>query len=235
MGLGAGPVLKRKAGGKRSAQRSHGHSRRGGGVRAPMSHRRACGRRLRPGHRGRAAAGSACTACLPTAASPDPTRAPSSASAPDRSSSAAGRAGGKRFIDAEGRDPCRQPDREPPLQVRRWPTCPATFATTARGRPLRLTGAGCCARCSTRATSCATPGRGRYITIYANPGHVYMVVNGRRYDTSARFETGGSRWTSTMRSSSGCWSSGTAAGSSRERAPRRARPAVRARRVPRAA
>ena len=34
MGLGAGPVLKRKAGGKRSAQRSHGHSRRGGGVRA---------------------------------------------------------------------------------------------------------------------------------------------------------------------------------------------------------
>ena len=31
------------------------------------------------------------------------------------------------------------------------------------------------------------PGRGRYITIYANPGHVYMVVNGRRYDTSARF------------------------------------------------
>ena len=46
-------------------------------------------------------------------------------------------------------------------------------------------------------------GRGRYITIYANPGHVYMVVNRRRYDTSARFETGGSRWTSTMRSSSG--------------------------------
>jgi hypothetical protein len=45
-------------------------------------------------------------------------------------------------------------------------------------------------------------GRGRYITIYANPGHVYMVVNGRRYDTSARFETG-SRWTNTMRSSNG--------------------------------
>ncbi len=46
------------------------------------------------------------------------------------------------------------------------------------------------------------PGRGRHITIYANPGHVYMVVNGRRYDTSARFETG-SRWTSTPRSSAG--------------------------------
>ena len=46
------------------------------------------------------------------------------------------------------------------------------------------------------------PGRGRYITIYANPGHAYMVVDGRRFDTSARFETG-SRWTNTMRSSNG--------------------------------
>ncbi len=50
--------------------------------------------------------------------------------------------------------------------------------------------------------SYGAPGRGRYITIYANPGHVYMVVNGRRFDTSARFETG-SRWTSTHRSPSG--------------------------------
>jgi hypothetical protein len=47
------------------------------------------------------------------------------------------------------------------------------------------------------------PGRGRYVTIYAHPGHVYMVVNGRRFDTSARFETGGSRWTNTMRSPKG--------------------------------
>ena len=39
------------------------------------------------------------------------------------------------------------------------------------------------------------PGRGRHVTIYANAGHVFMVVDGRRYDTSARGETGGSRWT----------------------------------------
>ena len=46
------------------------------------------------------------------------------------------------------------------------------------------------------------PGKGRYITIYANPGHVYMTIDGRRYDTSARSETG-SRWSGTQRSSSG--------------------------------
>jgi len=46
------------------------------------------------------------------------------------------------------------------------------------------------------------PGPGKHVTIYANSGHVYMVVNGRRFDTSARWQTG-SRWTSTSRSSSG--------------------------------
>ena len=33
--------------------------------------------------------------------------------------------------------------------------------------------------------SYGSPGPGRYITIYANPGHAYMVIRGRRYDTSA--------------------------------------------------
>ena len=46
------------------------------------------------------------------------------------------------------------------------------------------------------------PGPGRHITIYANSGHMYMVVNGRRFDTSARSTTG-SRWTNEPRSSSG--------------------------------
>jgi hypothetical protein len=46
------------------------------------------------------------------------------------------------------------------------------------------------------------PGRGRHITIYANPGHVYMTIDGRRFDTSARRETG-SRWTRTPRSPAG--------------------------------
>ena len=30
------------------------------------------------------------------------------------------------------------------------------------------------------------PGRGRWITVYANPGHVYMEVGGLRFDTSGR-------------------------------------------------
>ncbi len=46
------------------------------------------------------------------------------------------------------------------------------------------------------------PGKGRHVTIYAHPGHAYMVVDGRRFDTSARRETG-SRWTSTHRSPAG--------------------------------
>ncbi len=50
--------------------------------------------------------------------------------------------------------------------------------------------------------SYGAPGPGRHITIYAHSGHVYMTIDGRRYDTSARSETG-SRWTSTARSPAG--------------------------------
>jgi peptidoglycan hydrolase-like protein with peptidoglycan-binding domain len=45
-------------------------------------------------------------------------------------------------------------------------------------------------------------GRGRWITIYANPGHAYMVIGGRRYDTTGRGQTG-SRWQQVERSTSG--------------------------------
>jgi peptidoglycan hydrolase-like protein with peptidoglycan-binding domain len=45
-------------------------------------------------------------------------------------------------------------------------------------------------------------GPGRHITIYANSGHVYMVVDGRRFDTVAQQE-GGSRWSSSMTSTGG--------------------------------
>jgi cell wall-associated NlpC family hydrolase len=45
-------------------------------------------------------------------------------------------------------------------------------------------------------------GRGTWITIYANTSHVYMVVAGLRFDTSARSRTG-SRWTTEMRPSDG--------------------------------
>jgi hypothetical protein len=55
---------------------------------------------------------------------------------------------------------------------------------------------------STGFMSYGLPGRGRHVTIYANSGHAFMTVDGRRFDTSAIRETG-SRWTRTPRSSSG--------------------------------
>jgi hypothetical protein len=45
-------------------------------------------------------------------------------------------------------------------------------------------------------------GRGRWVTIYAAPGHVYMIVNGRRFDTTGRSESG-TRWQAADRSSAG--------------------------------
>ena len=46
------------------------------------------------------------------------------------------------------------------------------------------------------------PGAGRWITLYANADHVYMLVAGLRFDTSAQSRAG-SRWTTEPRSSSG--------------------------------
>ncbi|HWH96030.1 MAG TPA: peptidoglycan-binding protein [Baekduia sp.] len=46
------------------------------------------------------------------------------------------------------------------------------------------------------------PGRGRHVTIYANPGHAFMVIDGRRYDTSSR-SSSGSRWAPGARSTAG--------------------------------
>jgi peptidoglycan hydrolase-like protein with peptidoglycan-binding domain len=45
-------------------------------------------------------------------------------------------------------------------------------------------------------------GPGKHITIYANAGHAFMVVDGRRFDTSAQDESG-SRWSSSMVSTGG--------------------------------
>ena len=42
--------------------------------------------------------------------------------------------------------------------------------------------------------SWGVPGPGRYITIEANAGHVYMFVDGLRYDTAGRSGVFGSRW-----------------------------------------
>jgi len=42
------------------------------------------------------------------------------------------------------------------------------------------------------------PGKGRWVTIYTNPGHVWMAVAGVRFDTSGNRVTG-SRWQATLR------------------------------------
>jgi cell wall-associated NlpC family hydrolase len=46
------------------------------------------------------------------------------------------------------------------------------------------------------------PGRGEWITIYTNPGHIFMVVAGLRFDTSGRGRVG-TRWQEPPRSTGG--------------------------------
>jgi hypothetical protein len=46
------------------------------------------------------------------------------------------------------------------------------------------------------------PGKGKWITIYTNPGHVFLVVAGVRFDTSGNRVTG-SRWQASMRGTGG--------------------------------
>ena len=46
------------------------------------------------------------------------------------------------------------------------------------------------------------PGKGKWVTIYANPGHVYLEVAGIRFDTSGARATG-SRWQNELRSHEG--------------------------------
>ncbi|CAN5537493.1 hypothetical protein BH20ACT17_BH20ACT17_05040 [soil metagenome] len=46
------------------------------------------------------------------------------------------------------------------------------------------------------------PGKGKWITTYSNAGHMFMVVGGWRFDTTA-LRSGGTRWTRTMRPTGG--------------------------------
>ena len=46
------------------------------------------------------------------------------------------------------------------------------------------------------------PGVGSRITVYANAGHAFMIVDGRRFDTS-NLSGGGTRWSSSSRSTAG--------------------------------
>jgi cell wall-associated NlpC family hydrolase len=51
---------------------------------------------------------------------------------------------------------------------------------------------------SSRLMGWGEPGKGRWVTIYTNPGHVFMVVAGVRLDTSGT-RANGSRWQNEMR------------------------------------
>jgi peptidoglycan hydrolase CwlO-like protein len=55
---------------------------------------------------------------------------------------------------------------------------------------------------STGFESWGQPGPGKWITVYANAGHAFMVVAGWRFDTSA-LSGGGTRWSRSMRGTGG--------------------------------
>jgi cell wall-associated NlpC family hydrolase len=208
MGLGAGPVLKRKAGGKRSAHRSRGHSHAGGGVRALQ-------RRI--GVPADGVFGPATEAALKRWQRTHGLVADGIAGPNTRSKLGLGpgpilKRGGSRAGGGSGSSTLKAVIRAA-NRIASYPykyggghgsfrdsgyDCSGSVSYALHGGGLLRSPLD-----SGDFMRYGAPGRGRYITIYANPGHVYMVVNGRRYDTSARFETGGSRWTSTMRSSSG--------------------------------
>ncbi len=46
-------------------------------------------------------------------------------------------------------------------------------------------------------------GPGAHVTIYANAGHAWMTIDGRRFDTGAQSSNGGSRWSDSMTSTAG--------------------------------
>jgi peptidoglycan hydrolase-like protein with peptidoglycan-binding domain len=51
-------------------------------------------------------------------------------------------------------------------------------------------------------TSWGEKGPGQWVTLYANSGHIYMVIAGLRFDTSGR-QQDGTRWHADLRSASG--------------------------------
>jgi peptidoglycan hydrolase-like protein with peptidoglycan-binding domain len=208
MGLGPGPVLKRKSGAKRAARRSRGHSRSGGGVRALQ-------RRL--GVTADGVFGPATEAALkrwqrahglvPDGIAGPNTRTEMGLGPGPILKRGGSRAGGgsesstlKAVIRAANRiasHPYKYGGGHGSFRDSGY-DCSGSVSYALHGGGLLRSPLD-----SGDFMRYGAPGRGRYVTIYAHPGHVYMVVNGRRFDTSARFETGGSRWTNTMRSPKG--------------------------------
>ena len=100
----------------------------------------------------------------------------------------------------------RQRDREVPVRLGRRPRL-------VRRQRLRLLGVGQLrarrrrpARLAARLGGFAkwgSPGPGKWVTIYANDGHVFMYVAGLRFDTSGRDGPFGSRWQTAPRSLAG--------------------------------
>ena len=101
---------------------------------------------------------------------------------------APGRGGARASPPRSARDRRRQPHRQHALPLRRRPRLLPRQRLRLLGLGLlRAARAGRSAARWTPASSwLGQPGPGRWITIYANAGHAFMVVNGRRFDTSGR-------------------------------------------------
>ena len=102
-------------------------------------------------------------------------------------------------------DTRREPDCQVPLQVGRRPRSLARQRLRRSGSvSFALAGAGLLGRPLTSGllAGYGRPGPGRWITIYANSGHVFMTVAGLRFDTSGQGRAG-TRWQAEPVSTSG--------------------------------
>jgi hypothetical protein len=206
LGLGAGPVLKRRSGGSHGARRS-GHRRSGGGVRALQ-------RKIGvpadgvfgPGTEAALKRWQAAHGLVPDGIAGPQTRAklglgPGPMLKPRGSDEGGAAPSALAGVIAAANKIAYKPYR--------WGGGHRSFQDSAYdcsgSVSYALHGGGLLRQPidSTGFMTYGVPGRGRHITIYANPDHVYMVVEGRRFDTTGRGRNGGSRWNSRSRSSKG--------------------------------